>query len=63
MKNDFIFKGISFLSKPYTYNLRGNIISIVYMEVGTVFVRPDYKRQGVDNLLLNGMYQVLKNVN
>lgn len=30
------------------------------VEVGTVFVRPDYQKQGVGNLLLNAMYQALK---
>lgn len=31
------------------------------IEVGTVFVRPDYQRQGVGNLLLNAMYLTLQN--
>ncbi len=31
------------------------------VEVGTVFVYPDYQRQGVGNLLLNAMYLTLKN--
>lgn len=30
------------------------------VEVGTVFVRPDYQKQGVGNLLLSAMYQALK---
>jgi len=30
------------------------------MEVGTVFVHPDYQRMGVGNLLLNTMYSTLK---
>jgi GNAT superfamily N-acetyltransferase len=30
------------------------------VEVGTVFVRPDYQKQGVGNLLLNSIYQVMK---
>ncbi|MEH7418762.1 GNAT family N-acetyltransferase [Neobacillus drentensis] len=30
------------------------------MEVGTVFVRPDYQRNGVGNLLLNSMYFTLR---
>lgn len=30
------------------------------VEVGTVFVRPEYQKQGVGNLLLNSMYQELK---
>lgn len=30
------------------------------VEVGTVFVRPDYQRQGVGNLLLNAMFEILK---
>jgi GNAT superfamily N-acetyltransferase len=30
------------------------------MEVGTVFVRPDYQRMGVGNILLNTMYLTLK---
>jgi GNAT superfamily N-acetyltransferase len=29
------------------------------MEVGTVFVRPDYQRMGVGNFLLNKMYSTL----
>ncbi|MBE4906483.1 GNAT family N-acetyltransferase [Bacillus luteolus] len=31
------------------------------MEVGTVFVHPDYQRIGVGNLLLNKMYAILQN--
>ncbi len=31
------------------------------VEVGTVFVRPDYQRQGIGNLLLNVMYLTLQN--
>lgn len=30
------------------------------VEVGTAFVLPDYQKQGIGNLLLNEMYQVLK---
>ena len=29
-------------------------------EIGTVFVHPDYQRQGVGNLLLNAMYHTLQ---
>ena len=31
------------------------------VEVGTVFVRPDYQRRGIGNLLLNVMYLTLQN--
>ncbi len=31
------------------------------MEVGTVFVHPDYQRNGVGNLLLNKMFTILQN--
>lgn len=31
------------------------------VEVGTVFVHPDYQRQGIGNLLLNAMYHTLVN--
>lgn len=31
------------------------------IEVGTVFVHPDYQRNGVGNLLLNSMYLTLQN--
>lgn len=30
------------------------------VEVGTVFVRSDYQKQGVGNLLLNSMYEAMK---
>jgi len=31
------------------------------VEIGTVFVRPDYQRRGIGNLLLNVMYLTLQN--
>ncbi|MBZ2174316.1 GNAT family N-acetyltransferase [Schnuerera sp. xch1] len=31
------------------------------VEVGTVFVRPDYQKQGIGNLLLNSIYEAMKN--
>lgn len=31
------------------------------LELGTVFVHPDFQYQGVGNLLLNNMYQAMKN--
>ena len=31
------------------------------VEVGTVFVLPEYQKQGIGNLLLNELYRVLKN--
>lgn len=30
------------------------------VEVGTVFVRPDYQKKGIGNLLLNSMYKAMK---
>ena len=30
-----------------------------FFEVGTIFVRPDYQKQGISNLLLNAIYGVL----